>query len=621
MSVGEVLGRSQKERWRSTAACVIALLALGIFPLFNPGNYLLHVGALFFVYATLGLGLNIVVGLAGLLDLGYVAFYAVGAYGFALLTTRMDASFLVAALAAVATATLIGIVLGWPTIRTSGDYLALVTLGFGEMIRLLLRNWVAVTNGPQGLMNIPAPTFGGMVFATPLRYYYLGSIVCVVISLLFWRVKQSSAGLQLNAIRDDEVAAAALGINPVRWKLYAFALGAMVAGIAGVFFASWQRFVSPESFTLNESILVLCIVVLGGIGKFWPTVAAASFMVFLPEVLRGMETYRALILGVLLVGVVLLQESLRRGRQKHRRDADDPTPSPEESGRLTKRGNLPDFHRPTDNELPGSPLLSISGLSKSFGGVRALRDVSLEIRRGEVIGIVGANGAGKSTLFGCISGSQQPDGGTIWLHSAHGRLDLKNSPPYQRARLGLIETFQQPRLFGLLTALENVQLGVQCGSVPPLWAPLLPLAPAAGRDIMVANGMLAAVGGPSPETHAAQMSFADSKYTELARALAARPILLLLDEPAAGIEPAARRDLADLLVRVNRETGATIVVVEHDLGFLNYFCRRLLVFDRGQLLADGASGDEAILSAIRETYQPKGKGYDVNRGPGSLSFV
>src|SRR6185295_6603764 len=295
----------------------LVFVALALLPLSGISNYALHVAVLVFLYAALGLGLNIVVGLAGLLDLGYAAFYAVGAYSYALLSVRYNLAFPVALLIGALLAALIGVVLGWPTIRARGDYLALVTLGFGEIIRLLMRNWDSLTNGPRGVMNVPPPRVAGIIFSTPTYYYYLGLCLGSAALTLFWLIKRSAVGQQLAAVRDDEEAAIAIGINPLRWKLYAFGVGAFVAGIAGGFFASWQRFVSPESFTLNESILILSIVVLGGMGQIWPTVGAAAFLVLLPEALRGFQNQRLLVLGLFLVLAVVLQERLRLRRSAH----------------------------------------------------------------------------------------------------------------------------------------------------------------------------------------------------------------------------------------------------------------------------------------------------------------
>jgi branched-chain amino acid transport system permease protein len=581
---------------RLPLAGAFVVLTLALLPLAGPSNYLLHILVLVFVYVSLGQGLNVVVGFAGLLDLGYVAFYAIGAYTYALLSLNAGVSFLPALAAGATLAALFGVILGWPTIRTRGDYLALVTLGFGEIIRLVLRNWVAVTNGPKGLMGLPAPRVLGVSLNTPGYYYYLGLLLGTAALALAWRVKYSAVGQQLAAIRDDEDAATSVGINPVRWKLYAFATGAFVAGAAGVFFASWQTFVSPESFTLGESILILSIVVLGGMGRLWPTVAAAAFLVLLPEVLRGLETYRILVLGIFFVIVVIIQERLRLRRVRlanaPRRVASSIAHAQDERTRTRPAAETA--------EGVGDVLLSLSHVAKSFGGISALKDVSLEVRRGEILGLIGANGAGKTTLFNCIAGALRPDSGEINLLKDGAVLPLHKLPAYKTARTGLVRTFQQPRLFSSLTAGLNVELGTRCRNVPKLWEPFYPRK-GAGRGEEVAHA-LGLTGAPPPETAVDGMSFVDQKLTELARALATRPEVILVDEPASGMEIAARASLSRLLRRASREEGITVVVVEHDLSFLSSTCDRLVVLDRGRVAADGPPSDEHVTETIRQTY-------------------
>jgi branched-chain amino acid transport system permease protein len=574
---------------------LVVATILALLPAFGLSNYLLHILVLVFVYVSLGLGLNIVVGFAGLLDLGYVAFYAIGAYTYALLSVHYHVSFIPALVIGACLAAAFGVVLGWPTIRTRGDYLALVTLGFGEIIRLILRNWDAVTNGPKGIMSIPSPVIAGVTFSTPTHFYYLGLALAALTLTISWRVKYSAVGCQLAAIRDDEDAASAIGINPVRWKLYAFAFGAFVAGMAGVFFASWQRFVSPESFTLGESILILSIVVLGGMGRLWPTIIAAAFLVLLPEALRGLETYRILVLGTCLVLVVILQERLRLLRLNRHTDLEQSAAS-----NTAARLSLPEAGPKREYLNSDDVILSLHNVTKSFGGVRALRGVSLNLHRGEVLGLVGLNGAGKTTLFNCVAGVTRPDSGEIQLKRNGHPITLNHLPAYKIAREGLVRTFQQPRLFPSLTAGENTQLGLRCKDVPKLWEPFWSKDNVSVTDD--ARQKLQFVGALIPEAEVANMSFVDQKLTELARALATGPDVLLLDEPASGMEPAARERLARVLRRANVDQGVTIIVVEHDLNFLGSICDRIVVIDRGQVAADGAPNEENVTTVIRQTY-------------------
>lgn len=598
----KIIYTTREEHLLVSGLSVVALLAL--LPFIGADNYVLHVAVLVFVYAGLGLGLNIVVGLAGLLDLGYIAFYAVGAYSYALLSAHYQIPFLAAIFVGAMLSAVIGVILGWPTIRSRGDYLALVTLGFGEMIRLLLRNSNSLTNGPRGIMDVPAPRVIGFTFSTPVQSYYLGLLLVATSVVVFWRVKYSAAGQQLIAIRDDEGAAESIGINPVRWKLYAFALGAFVAGLAGVFFASWQRFVSPESFTLGESILVLSIVVVGGMGRLWPTVGAAALLVLLPEALRGLETYRILVLGILLVLIVSVQERIRLAAT-HRRRADE-----SRKRKSTEALTSIDDARSFDNAArftSGEFILSVSELSKHFGGIKALERASLRVRPGEVLGLIGSNGAGKTTLFDCMSGATRPDGGRIDLYGGESTIEVSNLSFYQTARLGLVRTFQQPRPFKSLTALENVQLGARCRDIPKLWDPffhrLNGQATARARAVL----MLSAIGGPAPETPVSDMGFVDQKLTELARALAAGPSLLLLDEPASGMEASARERLAKALRWANEDLGITLIIVEHDLLFLSSICHRLAVLVNGEVKAIGGTDDPDVTRALQESYQLNGE--------------
>lgn len=259
------------------------------------------------IYVTLALGLNIVVGLAGLLDLGYVAFYAVGAYTYGLLSTRIGLSFWeVLPLGALFAATF-GVLLGIPVLRLRGDYLAIVTLGFGEMIRITLNNWDSFTRGPNGIIGIARPKILGFTIFSPFHYYYLSLAMVLLTIFVVGRLSRSRIGRAWTAMRDDEVAAATMGINLMKTKLLAFALGATWAGLAGVFFASKMTFISPESFTFFESVIILCMVVLGGMGSVPGVILGASMLIILPEVMRQFALYRMLIFGGAMVVMMVLR--------------------------------------------------------------------------------------------------------------------------------------------------------------------------------------------------------------------------------------------------------------------------------------------------------------------------
>lgn len=306
-----------------------AAISLAILLPFMPfsDRYVVDVATTVLIYIMLGWGLNIVVGLAGLLDLGYVAFYAVGAYSFALLARHFDLNFWECLPLAGILAAIFGVLLGFPVLRLRGDYLAIVTLGFGEMIRIVLVNWQAFTGGPNGLTSIPRPTFFGMPFTrnpdegeTPfheffgLEYsgvhrliflYFVILALALVTNAFTMRIRRLPIGRAWEALREDEIACRALGINPTNTKLTAFAIGAMFGGFAGSFFATRQGFISPESFTFIESALILAVVVLGGMGSQIGVVFAATLLVVLPELGREFAEFRMLIFGAAMIAIMV----------------------------------------------------------------------------------------------------------------------------------------------------------------------------------------------------------------------------------------------------------------------------------------------------------------------------
>ena len=306
IGVGSQVARDTVERVDRRLLYALAIVAASLIPL-GLNRYVIDVLTQVGIYVTLALGLNIVVGLAGLLDLGYVAFYAVGAYTYGLLSTRVGLSFWEVLPLGALFAALFGVLLGIPVLRLKGDYLAIVTLGFGEMIRITLNNWDSLTRGPNGIIGIARPRILGFVFSSPIHYYYLILVIVIVTIFIVERLNRSRIGRAWTAMRDDELAAEVMGVNLMHAKLLAFALGATWAGVAGVFFAAKMTFISPESFTFFESVIILCMVVLGGMGSVPGVILGASLLVILPEFMRQFALYRMLIFGGAMVVMMVLR--------------------------------------------------------------------------------------------------------------------------------------------------------------------------------------------------------------------------------------------------------------------------------------------------------------------------
>ncbi len=338
---GRARVRTSLAAWGNRQVLPITLLGIG-FAVALPflpfsSRYLIDLGTTVLIYVMLGWGLNVVVGLAGLLDLGYVAFYAVGAYTFGLLAQDLGFTFWEALPFSGLVAASFGIILGFPVLRLRGDYLAIVTLGFGEIIRIVLLNWAPVTGGPNGIGDIPRPSFLGLPFARSapdgvttfhqffglefspdhrvIFLYFVILAMALVTNAFTLRIRRLPIGRAWEALREDEVACRALGINPTTVKLSAFAIGAMFGGFAGCFFATRQGFISPESFTFIELATILAIVVLGGMGSQLGVVLAAILLVSLPEFGRAFAEFRMLIFGAAMVGVMVWRP---RGLIAHR---------------------------------------------------------------------------------------------------------------------------------------------------------------------------------------------------------------------------------------------------------------------------------------------------------------
>ncbi|WP_373497868.1 high-affinity branched-chain amino acid ABC transporter permease LivM [Desulfococcus sp.] len=323
--IGGVFPEAFKQASRLLAAVPVpvwlaALLGLAFLYPFFTGRYAQDVATNVMIYICLGLGLNVVVGLAGMLDLGYIAFYGVGAYTYALLNLHYGMSFWVCLPIAAALACIAGCIIGYPTLRMRGDYLAIVTLGFGEIVRIILNNWMTLTNGPNGLMGIHPPEiylpdfesgFSFVLFPIKkLHYlYYIALILAVLTIVAVRRLNHSRIGRAWESIREDETAAELMGVNTFRLKLLAYAMGALFAGLAGAFFCARMRFVSPESFTFIESAMVLSMVVLGGMGSIPGIILGAAALIVLPEVFREFETYRMLAFGLAMVVMMLFRPS------------------------------------------------------------------------------------------------------------------------------------------------------------------------------------------------------------------------------------------------------------------------------------------------------------------------
>jgi branched-chain amino acid transport system permease protein len=639
-------------RTRARLGILLITAAALLFPLVNGNDADIDSAANALAFAALALGLNIVVGFAGLLDLGYAAFFAIGAYAYGVASSwqlqpawssfwepfqwldlvarfhtaggdvvHFQVSFWLMLPASAAIAAFFGVLFGAPTLRLKGDYLALVTLGFGEIVPIVARNTPSVTNGAMGLNGVAAPRLFGYDFgvdATP--YYYVGVALVALLIVTTQRLKDSRIGRAWMAIREDEIAAAAMGINRVRFKLLAFAIGAAFAGATGTLYVAKLQTATPEMFMFPVSVMVLVMIVFGGIGSVWGVVVGALLLQILQswfledlsqwlhalgrlvniDWLQHVELASSieLIFGVILVLMMLYRREglIPATRRVSALSLDEQVA---QVGRGGFEG-LPPIGTAL-NSASGT-LLQVSDLTVRFGGLVALQSVELRVPVGGVIAVIGPNGSGKSTLFNTITGLIPADGGNV----SFGGDDILRLRPDAVLERGIARTFQNIRLFPNLTVLENVMIGMHARLETGPVGALLRL-PASRREEAAAREhaleILSLFGNrllPRADHLAASLSYANRRRAEIARALASQPKLLLLDEPTAGMNPAETLELADQIQSLNRH-GLTILLIEHKLDVVAMLADKVVVLDHGEKIAEGSPEtvrrDEEVIRA------------------------
>jgi branched-chain amino acid transport system permease protein len=631
--------RATSERFRPYLLVLILMAALA-FPYLDRNEGDIDAAANALAFAMLALGLNIVVGFAGLLDLGYAAFFAIGAYTYGALasyqiqppwssfwepfqwlglvqhldagggvgTVHFDVSFWLMLPIAALVAAFFGVLFGAPTLRLKGDYLAIVTLGFGEIVPIVARNTPSITNGAQGLSGVATPKLFGYSFgvmSTP--YYYLGLVLIVLMIFVSARLKHSRIGRAWLAIREDEIAAEAMGVSRTKLKLLAFAIGAGFAGVTGTFYVAKLQTASPEMFMFPVSVMILVMIVLGGIGSVAGVVVGALILQLLQSwflqdltqwihmlgewtgiaVLEKVDLVQSieLIFGIILVVMMLYR---RQGLIPERAAVtalsyEQQTAMP---SRRSVDARLAPLHRQTID--PGKPLLEIKGLAKAFGGIKAVNGVDLKVMPGSIVGIIGPNGSGKTTFFNLITGLIEPSGGRVLLAGK----DITGLKPHLIVEKGIARTFQNLRLFAKMTLLENALVGAHARTSTGALGAVLRL-PRVKREEAEANAraldILSIFGNrlmPRLQHLAFSLSYANRRRLEIARALVSEPVLLLLDEPTAGMNPTETLELTDQ-IRQLRERGVTILLIEHKLNVVNEIADKVIVLDHGEKIAEG----------------------------------
>ncbi|MCK1340688.1 branched-chain amino acid transport system permease protein [Bradyrhizobium sp. LB8.2] len=513
-------------------------------------------------------GLSVVLGLCGQINLAQAAFFGLGAYAVGIGTTDLHVSFWLCLVGGCVISLLAGAFLGMSTLRLGGHYLAMVTISFQQIVTLVMINAIWLTHGPDGVSNIGRPD----LFQSSQSYLAFCVAMLAIVGYLVWHLSDTKLGRAMRAVRDNELAAGVNGIDVFRTKIYAFALCALLGGLAGGLFAGGFAYVSPDQFSFAESIVFLTMSLLGGVASPIGSAIGTGLLILIPEWLRFLKSVPGLYLAIYGLFVILIIRFMPDGIWGFVADAfarwRAKLAAPPVAGALQLKPAM----------TGGDTVLEVTGLSKYFGGLKAVDGVDIAVKRGGVHALIGPNGSGKTTTLNVLSGLYVATAGKIVLDGT----DITNMPPHQRTASGLGRTFQNIRLFRSMTALENVEIGAERPGNTMVGK---------GDDALTERAMeaLTFVGlGNRANELISSFSYGHQRLIEIARALASNPTLLLLDEPAAGLNSTEKLELHELLKRIAAQ-GLTILIIDHDMTLVSEAAQHITVLNFGRRIADGES--------------------------------
>jgi ABC-type branched-subunit amino acid transport system ATPase component/ABC-type branched-subunit amino acid transport system permease subunit len=576
------------------------------------------------------IGVVIILGQAGQLSFGHSAFYAIGAYTSGLLVVNLKFPTWAGLILGPVMAGVIALFVGRPVLKLRYFYLALATIGLGQIVLVLVVQLRKYTGSTIGLAPVPNLKIGGMSFSSNLQKYYLVWVIAIVFIVFVDRTLKYRVGRALRAIATSEIASRTLGVRTANWKLLAFVTSAVLCGVAGALYGFVYGSITPTAFSFSAAILPIVMMLLGG-GTVWGSVVGAILMTWVVNGFQSVGRYTGVIYSVIMIllliflpaGFMLRPDQRARVKAFFRRERLEETAirstplelAPQAAGPLAPAPieSLPESAANAVGSQANSAataLLEIERLSVRFGGLKAVEDVGLKVLEGQIVALIGPNGAGKTTLFNAVSRLQKLTEGKVRFAGE----DVTRWSASNTARLGMARTFQNLRIYVNMTVLENVLVGCHRHERSGLWAGGLGLPhqrreERASRD--QAMRALAVVGlEDSAYLPAASLPYGSQRLVEVARALASEPRLLLLDEPAAGMNACERNHLIER-IRGIRDSGLTVLLVEHDIELVMGISDQVYVLDYGRLIAEGrpevVQNDPAVIEAYLGAKQKRGK--------------
>jgi len=585
--------------WRPLLGVILVLIAI---PLTLGNDYFLLLFNVMALNALVVLGLNLLIGSTGQVSLGHAAFFGIGAYLSAIASTTWQWPLAYSFVFSLTSVGAVGCLLAIPTLRLEGHYLVMATLGFNIIVSILFNQMDTVTGGPSGFPGIPPLHIGSFVIDSDFKFYVFIWSLFLIFFALSLNLTDSRIGRAFKAIHEKELTAEAMGIASHKYKVTVFVLSTLYAGLAGFCYAHYVTFISPKTFDIFYSVQVVTMVVVGGMGSLWGGLAGTVVLTAMPELLHQFDDWYVLIYGLILMGVLVFSPQglvpailslpflKKRAKTKQSFQAIGIAESAEEARPFsTKNAPARSAIIPSERgiEAAGSaPVLQLRGVSLSFGGLQALNEIEMNVRRGEIVALIGPNGAGKTTILNIISGLLQPNQGEVLLN---GR-SLLGVAPHRIASMGVGRTFQTVQVFQGFSVLENALLGYHTAGRTGFISAYLHL----GKERKEENHLREMARQLLEDFNLAgkakapiqQLSLIEQKLLELARALALAPSILLLDEPVGGLNPRESAVLVDYLQHL-REHGMGTLLVEHDMNVVMRLADQVVVVQHGNRIAFG----------------------------------
>ena len=536
-------------------------------------DYLFHILVSVALFSILATSFNLLIGYSGLFALSHAAFFGVGAYATAILTTQLGLGFPSPLLIGMLITAFVGIAIALPALRIGGDYLVIVSLALQMIVAAIMLNWTSLTGGTDGIRGIPRVVIAGWELNSAPRFLPLAACCAAICFWISWKIGHSPYGRALKAMRENESAVLSVGKNVVAMKLSVFALAAALASVAGSLYAHYVTFVSAEGFTLDLTVYILAMVILGGTGNLWGSLLGAAILTALPELLKFLalapdiaDKTRQMLYGVILILILRIR----------------PQGLIPESSTLTKAQD-PGF-RPDVGALVKAAKLEGKGLEKRFGGIVAVSGVDISIEPGRITGLIGPNGAGKTTAFNLLTGFLKPSAGEVRYRDR----SLTGLKPHEIVRLGIARSFQDLRLFTRMSVIENVMVAMPRQSGDSLFQVFFnpwKVQREEREHLAKARVILEFVQlAHRASDIAADLSYAEEKLLVVARLMATEAEVLLFDEPLSGLSPDTLEQVFPIFRKL-AASGRTLAIIEHNLDVIRSLCDSAIFLDEGKKFA------------------------------------